>query len=113
MLLQLWSDKANLTKSGNTSYYPLSCVILNVDHEHYREQWPTSMVAFLPIIEHADVPQLTDREFYLYKAEIEAACFDYVLDVLDTRAFAVSTLPASSATSCASSTRGSQTSWSS
>ena len=84
-MLQLWSDKANLTKSGNTSYYPLSCVILNVDHEHYREQWPTSMVAFLPIIEHADVPQLTDREFYLYKAEIEAACFDYVLDVLDTR----------------------------
>jgi hypothetical protein len=35
LALQLWSDKANLTKRGNKTYYPLSCV--KADRLHARE----------------------------------------------------------------------------
>ena len=78
--LHFWSDKANLTKRGNKSYYPLSCVVLPVSFDQYREQWPDSTVAFLPIVERSDLPSsMTDREFMLYKAEIEAECLERVL----------------------------------
>ena len=80
LALQLWSDKANLTKRGNVSYYPLSCVILSVLFEEFREQWPDSAIAFLPVVQRSDLPStLTDREFSLYKAEIDAACLERVL----------------------------------
>ena len=80
LALQLWSDKAELTKRGSKSYYPLSCVLLPVLFDLFREQWPDSAIAFLPIIERGDVPpSMTDREFYLYKAEIEAAALERVL----------------------------------
>ena len=78
--VQLWSDKANLTKRGNKSYYPLSAVVLNVLFDSYREQWPESAIAFLPIIDRSMVPtDMTDREFNLYKAEIEVECLQMVL----------------------------------
>ena len=85
LALQLWSDKAHLTKRGNKSFYPMNCVLLNVIFDLYREQWPNSTIAFLPIIDAADVPNgMTEREFKLYKAEIEAACLEKVLfPVLD------------------------------
>jgi hypothetical protein len=85
LALQLWSDKANLTKRGNKSFYPLNCVILNVLFDVFREQWPNSTIAFLPVIDAADVPfGMSTREFKLYKAEIEAACLEKVLfPVLD------------------------------
>ena len=80
LALQLWSDKAELTKRGSKSYYPLSCVLLPVLFDVFREQWPDSAIAFLPIVERADVPpSMTDREFHLYKAEIEAAALERVL----------------------------------
>ena len=80
LALQLWSDKANLTKRGNKSYYPLSCVILSVLFEQFREQWPDSAIAFLPVVQRSDLPStMTDREFSLYKAEIDAACLKRVL----------------------------------
>jgi hypothetical protein len=63
----------------------MNCVLLNVIFDLYREQWPNSTIAFLPIIDAADVPiGMTEREFKLYKAEIEAACLEKVLfPVLD------------------------------
>jgi hypothetical protein len=80
LALQLWSDKANLTKRGNKSYYPLSCVILSVLFEQFREQWPDSAIAFLPVVQRSEVPStMTDRDFSLYKAEIDAACLKRVL----------------------------------
>ena len=80
LALQLWSDKANLTKRGSKSYYPLSCVVLSVLFDFFREQWPDSAIAFLPQIDRSDVPaSMTNREFMLYKAEIEAACLERVL----------------------------------
>ena len=85
LTLQLWSDKANLTKRGNKTYYPLSCVVLSVLFDQFREQWPDSAIAFLPVIDRSDVPvAMTDCEFRLYKAEIEAASLERVLlPVLD------------------------------
>ena len=85
LALQLWSDKANLTKRGNKSFYPLNCVLLNVLFDVFREQWPNSTIAFLPVIDAADVPfGMSARGFKLYKAELEAACLEKVLfPVLD------------------------------
>jgi hypothetical protein len=67
LLLQLWSDKANLTARGNKTYYPLSsAVVLSVPFDAYREQWPTSALAFLPVIDRTTVPtDMTDREYHL------------------------------------------------
>jgi len=48
--------------------------------DFFREQWPDSAIAFLPQIDRSDVPaSMTNREFMLYKAEIEAACLERVL----------------------------------
>ena len=80
LLVQLWSDHAELTKRGNKSYYPLNCVVLPVPFEDYRDQWSTSAVAFLPSVERNDLPSaMSDREYFLYKAEISAACMGRVL----------------------------------
>ena len=80
LLVQLWSDKANLTKRGNKTYYPLSAVVLPVPFDEFREQWPTSAIAFLPVVDRNLLPaDMSDREFHLYKAEIESECLAKVL----------------------------------
>jgi hypothetical protein len=79
LLVQGWSDKANLTMRGNKSYQ-LSLVVLGVRFDEYREQWPSSAIAFLPIIDRSHLPlTFTERDVKLYKAEIEAACMERVL----------------------------------
>jgi hypothetical protein len=45
----------------------------------YREQWPHSAIAFLPIITQADYPGMSDAQFKVYKAEIEKAALRHVL----------------------------------
>jgi hypothetical protein len=79
LLLQLWSDKGKISRVGSLMYYPLSCVLLGVDYDDYREQWPKSAIAFLPIVTQADYPRMSDAAFKVFKAEIEAESLRRVL----------------------------------